>query len=294
MFDLYYTIPLLITFYAIWKLNFRFGTIWILLIIESLIMLSHPLAVGFFAFLLLFDYRSETSKPIKFYIPVILVFIGAAVFNFYMNIVTKSAQTGLIYTYVENKPYMLLSNLNNFKDIGFFAIRYFPEILAALILVIFMLVKTKQWIRLALVAITFLVVVIYINSNLNIFSGSLEEAMYSLFPIVFIPLIYGFPINRQQGLLNISILLISAVIAFRLAFIYYSSEIFVKRMILNQHVRKEAVNLLFRSMLLTMDIANLTGRTLSKPCCSAHLPVMIFQLLLHLKVIYILLHLRII
>ena len=230
MFELYYTVPLLITFYAIWKLHFRFGAIWVLLILEALIIFSHPLAPGLFAFILLFDYRKETAKPIKFYVPVILVFIAIAGLNYYLNIITKSAQAGLIYTYVEDKPYLLLQNLNNFKDIAFYTLRYFPEILAALILVIFMLINTKQWIRLTLITVTFVVYVVYINSKLNNTNSiSLEEAMYTLFPIVFIPLIYGFPIDRRQGLLNISILLISAVIAFRLVVIYYTSEIFVKR-----------------------------------------------------------------
>jgi hypothetical protein len=57
----------------------------------------------------------------------------------------------------------------------------------------------------------------------------MEQVMFPFVPIVFIPLIYGFPSKGRQGLLNISILLISALILYRLAVIYYGSEIFMKR-----------------------------------------------------------------
>jgi len=57
----------------------------------------------------------------------------------------------------------------------------------------------------------------------------MEQVMFPFVPIVFIPLVYGFRTIGRQGLLNISILLVSGLIAYRLAVIYYGSEIFMKR-----------------------------------------------------------------
>jgi hypothetical protein len=41
VFELYYGVPLLITFYAIWRLPFRYNVLYILLILEVFVLLSH-------------------------------------------------------------------------------------------------------------------------------------------------------------------------------------------------------------------------------------------------------------
>jgi hypothetical protein len=109
-------------------------------------------------------------------------------------------------------------------------LRYYSEVLAAFVIVIYMLVNRRQWFRLLVVAGTFFTYVFLVNSTYTVSpSRYMEQVMFPFVPIVFIPLIYGFPSKGRQGLLNISILLISALILYRLAVIYYGSEIFMKR-----------------------------------------------------------------
>jgi len=230
MFELYYGVPLLITFYAIWQLPFRYRTIYILLILEVLILLSHPLAFMLFVYVLLYDYARKTAKPVKYYLPVILVFIGAAVFKYFIMCEYESGKIAWQFNYKDNTQYLQLINPTYYKIMIMFMLRYYSEILIAFILVIYMLVHRKQWFRLLVVVGTFFAYVFLVNSAYTVSpSRYMEQVMFPFVPIVFIPLVYGFPTSGRQGLLNISILLVSALIAYRLAVIYYGSEIFVKR-----------------------------------------------------------------
>jgi len=230
MFELYYGVPLLITFYAIWRLPFRYNTIFILLILEVLILLSHPLAFMLFVFVMLYDYSKETVKPIKYYIPVALVFAGCVIFKYFVMCDYESGKMAWQFNYTDNKQYLQLISPAYYKVLGLFMVRYYSEVLIAFFLVIFMLVNRKQWFRLLVVAGTFFAYVFLVNSAYTAsHSRYMEQVMFPFVPIVFIPLIYGFPKAGRQGLLNISILLVSALIAYRLSVIYYGSEIFVKR-----------------------------------------------------------------
>jgi hypothetical protein len=230
MFELYYGVPLMITFYAIWRLPFRYNVIYILLILEVFILLSHPLAFMLFVFLLLYDYSPKTAKPFKFYIPVILVFIGAVIFKSLIMCEYESGKMAWQFNYADNKQYLQLLNPAFYKVFGAFMLRYYSEVLIAFVLVIYMLIYRKQWFRLLVVAGTFFAYVFLVNSAYTVSpSRYMEQVMFPFVPIVFIPLIYGFPLVGRQGLLNISILLVSGLIAYRLAVIYSGSDIFIKR-----------------------------------------------------------------
>lgn len=230
MFELYYGVPLLITFYSIWRLPFRYNIIYILLILEVLILLSHPLAFMLFVFLLLYDYSKKTAKPIKFYIPVILVFLGAVVFKYFIMCGYESGKMAWQFNYKDNTQYLQLLNPQYYKVLAMFMLRYYAEVLIALGLVFYMLIHRKQWFRLLVIAGTFFTYVFLVNSAYTVSpSRYMEQVMFPFVPIVFIPLIYGFPSKGRQGLMNISILLISALIIYRLAVIYYGSDIFMKR-----------------------------------------------------------------
>lgn len=230
VFELYYGVPLLITFYAIWRLPFRYNVLYILLILEVLILLSHPLAFMLFAYLLLYDFRKENAKPFKFYLPIILVFVAAIAFKYFVMCDYETNKLAWQFNYAENEQYLLFRNPSYYMTIGMFMLHYYFEILIAFIIVIFMLVNRKQWFRLALVAGTFLTYLFLVNSaNTLVPSSYMEQVMFPFVPLVFIPLIYGFPLIGRQGLLNISILMVSALIAYRLVVIYSGSEVFMKR-----------------------------------------------------------------
>jgi hypothetical protein len=230
MFELYYGVPLLITFYAIWRLPFRFNTIYILLILEALILLSHPLAFMLFVFLMFYDYSKETAKPLKYYIPLLLVFAGAVVFKYFIMCDYESGKFAWQFNYTDNTQYLQLFNPAYYKILILFMIQYYSEVLIAFALVLFILIKQKHWFRLLVVTGTFFAYLFLVNSAYTVSpSRYMEQVMFPFVPIVFIPLIYGFPAKGKPGLLNISILLISALIAYRLTVIYFGSEIFMKR-----------------------------------------------------------------
>jgi len=213
MFELYYGAPLLITFYALWRLPFRFNVIFILLILEVLILLSHPLAFMLFVFLLFYDYSRETAKPFKYYLSVFLVFIGAIAFKYFIMCDYETGKFAWQFNYTENTQYLQLLNPSYYKTLGMFMLRYYSEVLAAFVIVIYMLINRRQWFRLLVVAGTFFTYVFLVNSTYTVSpSRYMEQVMFPFVPIVFIPLIYGFPSKGRQGLLNISILLISALI----------------------------------------------------------------------------------
>lgn len=230
VFELYYAVPLLITFYAIWRLPFRQNTLYILLALEVLILLSHPLAFMLLGYLLLYDFRKENAKPFKFYLPVILVFLGMLAFKYFFMCDYESSKMAWQFNYAENEQYLLFRNPGYYETIGLFLLRYYFEILIAFIIVIFMLVKRKQWFRILVVAGTFFAYLFLVNSaNTLVPSSYMEQVMFPFVAIVFIPLIYGFPGVGKQGLMNVSILFISALIAYRLVVIYSGSEVFMKR-----------------------------------------------------------------
>lgn len=230
MFELYYGVSLLITFYAIWRLPFRYNVLFILVILEVLVLLSHPLAFMLFVYLLLYDFRKEKSKPFKFYIPIILIFLGTLAFKYFVRSEYESEKLAWQFNYSENKQYLQFLDPAFYKTIGIFMLRYYFEILIAFAVVILMLAKRKQWFRLLLVTGTFSAYFFLVNSaNTLEPSRYVEQVMFPFVPIVFIPLIYGFSVNGKPGRFNMAVFLISAVIVYRLAVIYSGSEIFVKR-----------------------------------------------------------------
>lgn len=230
VFELFYAFPLLISFYAIWQLPFRFRAIYILLILEVLILMSHPVAFVLFAFILAYNFSLPAAKSFKFYLLVILVFIGAAVAKYFLMEADEWLKVNEFFSYTGNKSVIDLINPVNYGQVGLYMIRNFTEVVIALFIVIGMLAARKQWIRLAVVTLTFLLYLMLVNSAYPFSSPDyMEQLMYPFIPIVFIPLVYGFPLPGRQGLLNISILLVSGLIAYRLAVIYYGSEPFMRR-----------------------------------------------------------------
>lgn len=230
VFELYYAVPLLITFYAIWKLPFRSNALYILLLLEVLILLSHPVAFCLFVYLLLYDFRKANIKPLKLYIPVLVVFLGVLAFKYFVMCDYESVKLATQFRFFENNQYLLFLNPSYNKTIGIFLLRYYFEILVGFIFVIVMLASRKQWFRLILVTCAFFAYAFLVNSS-NILTPSayMEQVMFPFVPIVFIPLIYGFSAKRRQGRQNLAVLLISALVVYRLALIYTGSEIFMKR-----------------------------------------------------------------
>jgi hypothetical protein len=230
VFELYYAVPLLITFYAIWRLPFRNNVLIFLLLLEILILLSHPMAFILFPYLLLYNYRKEKSKPLKFSLPVILVFLAVLAFRFFVMCDYQSGKPASQINFFEAKQYLLYLNPSFTEATGIFLLRYYFEILAGFIIVLIMLAARKQWFKLFLVNATFFTCVFLVNSSGLIEpSGYIEQLMFPFVSIVFIPLIYGFSSKKRQGRQNIAVLLISALVVYRLALIYSGSEMFVKR-----------------------------------------------------------------
>lgn len=229
-FELYYGVAILITFYAIWRLPFRYNTIFILLILEVVLLLSHPFAIVLFVYLLLYDFVKKTAKPLKFYLPVIVLLILVIAFKAMMPCSYESSELVWQNYFTGSKQLIQLTNSESHNAIGMFLIRNYAEVLVALILAVFLLIKAKQWFRLALLVVSFFAFTLSITLVYSLLpSLTLEQMMYPIVPLVFIPLVYGFPATGKQGLLNISILLVSALILYRLAVIYYSSDSYMKR-----------------------------------------------------------------
>jgi hypothetical protein len=183
-----------------------------------------------FAYLLIYDYTRKTAKPFKFYLPVILIFAATAVFKYFMICGSELQNLDSLIRYSSNHQFIDLINPVNYKALGLFMLLSYPEVLLALTLVIFMLVKSKLWFRLLWVTASFLGYLFVANSfQITDPSYHAEHVMLPLVMLVFIPLIYGFPTVRNTGLLNISILLVSALIVYQLVIMYTGSEKFAKR-----------------------------------------------------------------
>lgn len=233
MFELYYGVPLLITFYAFWRLDLdRPFITFILIILEILLLLSHPLAFMLFIFLILFDLpeRRQKRKPLYLYLLIFMVFAGVIVYKYFTMCEYEVGKLGWQFNFAENKTYQQLLNPAYYRTMGLFMVKYYWEVLAALVIVTFMLLKQQQWFRL-LVVYGFLLVYLFLVNSAYIMSPSryMEQVMFPVVPLVFIPLIYCFPKEPRPGIKNISVLLITALIGYRLFVIYEGSQVFVKR-----------------------------------------------------------------
>jgi len=231
MFELYYGVPLLITFYAIWRLNIRASLIvLILVVIEILVLLSHPLAFMLFPFLLLYDFSRKKPKPVFLYIIIAVVMAGVIVLKAYTMCPYESGKLSWQFDYDTNKQYLQLLDPAFYLVFGKYFLRYYGEVLLALIIVTGIFARRKQWFRLILVTGTFLAYLFLVGSVYTIdHSRYMEQVMFPFIPITFIPLIYSFPEEPRPGLLNISVLLVSGLIAYRLFVIYSGSDLFVAR-----------------------------------------------------------------
>ncbi len=231
MFELYYGVPLLITFYAIWRLNIRASFIvFLLLVLEILILLSHPLAFMLFIFLLLYDFNFKKAKPFSTYLLMALVFAGIIVLKAYTMCPYETGKLSWQFAYGSNKQYLQVLQPGFYLTLGTFLLRYYTEVLIAFIIVLLMLLNRKQWFKLLLVTGTcFAYLFLVCSANAIEHSRYMEQVMFPFVPIVFIPLIYGFPEEPRPGLQNFSILLISGLIGYRLFMIYAGSDLFVAR-----------------------------------------------------------------
>jgi hypothetical protein len=233
MFELYYGVPLLITFYAFWRLNLdRPFVTFILLVLEILLLLSHPLAFMLFIFLILYDLPEKrvNKKPLYLYLLIFIVFIGVIVYKYFTMCEYETGKLAWQFNLSENKTYLQLLNPAYYKTMALFMVKYYWEVLVALLVVTVMLLYQKQWFRL-LVMYGFLAAYLFLVNSAYIMSPSryMEQVMFPIVPIVFMPLIYNFPKGPSPGIRNISVLLISALIAYRLFVIYEGSQIFVRR-----------------------------------------------------------------
>lgn len=231
MFELYYGVPLLITFYAIWRLNIRASlVVLILMILETLVLLSHPLAFMLFPFLLMYDFRRNKSKPFTTYLLLALVMAGVIVLKIYTMCPYETGKLSWQFDYTQNKQFLEFLNPRFYLLIGKYLITSYAEVLAALVISLTMLAYRKEWFRFLLVGGTFL---FYLFLVFSVYmpdrSRYMEQVMYPFVAIVFIPLIYSYPKEPRQGVHNFSILLISGLIAYRLFLIYDGSSLFTAR-----------------------------------------------------------------
>jgi hypothetical protein len=242
MFELYYGVPLLITFYAIWRLNIRASLIVLILaILEILILLSHPLAFMLFPFMLIYDFNRKKRRPLSIYIVLLIIMAGVIVLKAYSMCPYETGKLSWQFDFNTNKQYLQFLNPAFYQAFGKYFLIYYAEVFIALIIVIIMLLHRKEWFRLLLVTGTFLVYLFLVGSVYTIdHSRYMEQVMFPFVAIVFIPLIYGFPEEPRPGLQNISILLISGLIAYRLFIIYSGSELFVARVRQMENLIKSA------------------------------------------------------
>ncbi|HNX44121.1 MAG TPA: hypothetical protein PLJ84_05945 [Bacteroidales bacterium] len=233
MFELYYGVPLLITFYAFWRLELDrpFITL-ILIILEILLLLSHPVAFILFVFLLLYDIpeRRESRKPLYLYILVALVYVGVVIYKGFTMCEYETGKLAWQFNFTENKTYLQLLDPAYYNTMALFFLKYYWEVIAALLVVTITLLKQRQWFRL-LLTYGFLASYLFLVNSAYAVSQSryMEQVMFPVVPIVFIPLIYSFPKEPRPGIKNISVFLIGALIAYRLFIIYEGSHIFVQR-----------------------------------------------------------------
>jgi hypothetical protein len=231
MFELYYGVPLLITFYAVLRLNIRASLITlILLVLEALILLSHPLAFMLFIFLLLYDFRMSKPRPVSLYLTMFIVFAGIIVLKAYTMCPYEIDKLSWQFDFQSNRQYLQMLDPDFYLILGGFLLQYYGEVIAALIIVILMLSYQREWFRLLLVGGTFLVYLFLVCSVYTIdHSRYMEQVMFPLIPVVFIPLVYNYPKEPRPGMHNIVILLVSGLIAYRLFMIYDGSALFVAR-----------------------------------------------------------------
>ncbi|NVO20876.1 MAG: hypothetical protein HXX13_14345 [Bacteroidetes bacterium] len=231
MFELYYGVPLLITFYAIWKLNIRASLIvLILVILEILILLSHPLTFMLFPFLLVLDYSRKKAKPVSYYFILGMVMIGVVCLKAYMMCPYEVGKLSWQFAYDSNKKYMQLLDPAFYMEFGKYYLRYYWEELLALLLATWMFLRRKEWFKLVWVIVTFLAYLFLVGSVYTVdHSRYMEQVMFPFFVITFFPLILKFPKEPRPGLQNISVLFVSGLIAYRLFVIYSGSDLFVAR-----------------------------------------------------------------
>lgn len=180
MFELYYGVPLLITFYAIWRLNIRASlVVLILAILEILILLSHPLAFMLFPFLLIYDFSRKKNKPVSLYIIIAIVMAGVVVLKAYTMCPYETDKLNWQFAYDNNKQFKQFLDPSFYLAFGKYFLRYYAEVLIALFLVIIMLLRRKEWFRLLFITGSFLVYLFLVGSVYTIdHSRYMEQVMF--------------------------------------------------------------------------------------------------------------------
>jgi len=154
-----------------------------------------------------------------------------AILKYFIMCPYETGKLNWQFDYGSNRQFLQLLDLRFLAQLGTFFIRYYTEVVIAFVIVTSMHIYRKDWYRFLLVSaffVTYLFLVCSVYTLDN--SRYMEQVMFPFVVIVFIPLIYGFPVEPRPGLSNIAVLLISGLIVYRLLVIYSGSELFTYRM----------------------------------------------------------------
>lgn len=233
MFELFYGVSLLVTFYAFWRTNINSNFVLLLLIfLEITVLFSHPVTFILLAFIIFYDFR-EHIKPAKWYLWLIGILIAVAVTKSFFMCPYETGKLGWQFGVDENKTYLQLFKAGFWKHLAAFFMTYYPETMAALLGSIVLLTIKKQWFRLIVVAGTFSLYLVLVAAAYTeiLHSRYMEQVFFPFVVISFIPIVYGYNSKMHQGLQNTSTMVLILLIGYRLFMIYDGSFPFRQRTI---------------------------------------------------------------
>lgn len=233
MFELFYGVSLLVTFYAFWRTNINTHFVLLLLIfLEITILFSHPVTFILLAFIIFYDFREHT-KPTKWYLWFLGILIAVAVTKSFFMCPYETGKLGWQFGIDQNKTYMQLFRVDFWKQTSLFFFTYYPEMMAALLASLVLLIVKKQWFRLLVTAGTFSLYFVLVASAYSeiVHSRYMEQVFFPFVVISFIPVVYGYNLKLHQGLQNISTMALILLIGYRFFMIYDGSIPFRQRTI---------------------------------------------------------------
>ncbi len=229
-FELYYGAGLLFLFYSfLSKRVIHKWNIVLLVVLEVLILTSHPMNFMLLLFVLCFDFVTNDNKYQKHYTFLLLILLAGIIFKF---LTLSEYEHGKIFfhlNFTKNRQYLNLLNMAYLVELIRFLVSYYIDVVVLLIINILFYFKAREYGKLMLLSAFSMGYIVLINITYDAVEPGryIEQLYFPLVIIVILPFLYD--VFRRMSHKFFPAILLTVIVIYRLFLIIDHSIPFQQR-----------------------------------------------------------------
>jgi len=229
-FELYYGAALLFLFYSLLskKILHKWNII-LLVILEVLILSSHPMNFILLLFVLCFDFVTNEKKYQKHYTFLLLILLAGLIFKFLTFSEYEHAKIFFHLNFTKNRQYLNLFEMAYLVQLIRFLGSYYIDVVVLLIINILFYIKVREYGKLLLLSVFSMGYLVLVNITYDAVGPGryIEQLYFPLVVIVIFPFLYD--VFRRMSHTLLPAILLAVIVIYRLFLIIDHSIPFQQR-----------------------------------------------------------------